>query len=259
MQIGIAYGRLRSGTCGHARRQTFTCLGNAVNLSARLMSKAPPGRIYASEAVRLAAGEQFNWEELAPVSVKGRVEPVRVFALSGSKRHSSRSHASSELPMVGRTAELDAMGAKLDEALAGRGHIVGITAEAGMGKSRLVAEFVRMAARRRIAIARGECQAYGTNTGYFVWRAVWTTLFRLDDSWPEDLQVRALEVELAAIDPALVPRAPLLGGLLDLPIPDNDLTATFDAKLRKTSLEGLLSFSRGRARSHRSCSKTAIG
>ena len=51
IQVGITYGRLRSGTYGHRRRQTFTCLGDAVNLSARLMSKAPPGR-----DLRLGAG-----------------------------------------------------------------------------------------------------------------------------------------------------------------------------------------------------------
>ena len=240
IQVGITYGRLRSGTYGHRRRQTFTCLGDAVNLSARLMSNAPPGQIYVSEPVRRAAGEQFNWEQLAPMTVKGKAEPVSVFALTGSKRHASRGQASSELPIVGRWAELDTMAVKLDEALAGRGRVVGISAEAGMGKSRLVAEFARTAERRGIVVAVGECQSYGTNTSYFVWRTVWATLFRLDDSLPENEQVRALEAELAAIDPALVPRAPLLGGLLDLPIPDNDLTATFDAKLRKTSLEGLL-------------------
>ena len=43
VQIGIAHGRLRSGMFGHAQRQTFTCLGDAVNLAARLMSSAPPG------------------------------------------------------------------------------------------------------------------------------------------------------------------------------------------------------------------------
>jgi predicted ATPase len=52
--------------------------------------------------------------------------------------------------------------------------------------------------------------------------------------------VAALEAELEAIDPTLVARAPLLSTLVDLPIPDNDLTSPFDAKLRKTSLEGLL-------------------
>src|SRR5205814_7829349 len=64
IQVGITYGRLRSGTCGHQQRQTFTCLGDAVNLSARLMQNAPPGQIYVSEAVRRSAGDVFTWEQL---------------------------------------------------------------------------------------------------------------------------------------------------------------------------------------------------
>ena len=76
IQIGITYGRLRSGTYGHKRRQTFTCLGDAVNLAARLMSKAPPGQIYVSEPVQRAAGAGFTWEQLPPMSLKGKSEPV---------------------------------------------------------------------------------------------------------------------------------------------------------------------------------------
>ena len=241
IQVGITYGRLRSGTYGHRRRQAFTCLGDAVNLAARLMSRAPPGQIYVSEQVRRAVGEQFVWEQLAPMTVKGKTEPVSVFALTSSKRHASRRQATSELPIIGRRTELEILAARLDDALDGRGQIVGVSGDAGMGKSRLVAEFARTAERRDIAVALGECQSYGTNTSYFVWRAIWSTLFRLDDTLQPEAQVRALEAELAAIDPSLVPRAPLLDGLLDLPIADNDLTATFDAKLRKTSLEALLS------------------
>ena len=174
------------------------------------------------------------------MTVKGKAEPVSVYALTGSKRHASRGRAMHELPMVGRWAELGTFAAKLDEALVGRGQIIGVSAEAGMGKSRLVAEFARTAGQRGLVVAVGECQSYGTNTGYFVWREIWSTLFRLDRGLPEHEQVKALEAELAAIDPALVPRAPLLEGLLDLPLPDNELTAQFDAKLRKASLEGLL-------------------
>ncbi len=240
IQIGITYGRLRSGTYGHKRRQTFTCLGDAVNLSARLMSKAPPGHIYVSEPVRRAAGDSFTWAELAPMSVKGKTEPVSAFALVDSKRHASRGRASHELPMVGRRAELAIFAAKLDQALAGHGQVIGVAGEAGMGKSRLVAEFARAAGQRGITIAVGECQSYGTNTAYFVWRDIWSTLFRIDRALPEQDQIKTLEAELAAIDPALVPRAPLLAGLLDLPLQENELTAQFDAKLRKTSLEGLL-------------------
>jgi len=240
IQIGIAYGRLRSGTYGHRRRRTFTCIGDAVNLAARLMAKCPPGRIYVSEEVRRAAGEIFVWKPIAPMRLKGKAEPVAVFALGGSIRQAARGAAGYDLPMVGREAEVGTLSARLDEALDGHGQIVGICAEAGMGKSRLVAELVRLAGQRGAAVALGECQSYGTNTRYFAWREVWSTLFRLDTSLPVGEQVQALETELAAIDAGLVPRAPLLATLLDLPIPDNELTAPFDAKLRKTSLEGLL-------------------
>jgi len=239
IQIGITRGPLLSGAYGHAMRQTFTCLGDAVNLSARLMSAAPPGQIYVSEPVRRMAGDVFLWELLAPISVKGKSEQVMAFALTGSKRRATRRQGH-ELPIVGRWRELETMGGWLDQALAGEGRIVGVSAEAGMGKSRLVAEFVRTATERGIVVAIGECQAYGSNTSYFVWREIWSTLLGIDADRPEEEQVQALEAELAAIDPALTQRAPLLDGLLDLAIPDNELTASLDAKLRKTSLEGLL-------------------
>ena len=240
IQIGITYGLLRSGTYGHAHRQTFTCLGDAVNIAARLMAHAPPGQIYVARNAARSAGDAFFWDELPPIPVKGKTEPVPVFALTGSKRHASRKRLGHELPIVGRLAELAIMAGKLDDAVGGRGRIVGVAAEAGMGKSRLAAEFARTAAQRGIVVASGECQSYGTNTSYFVWREIWSKLFRLDGALPAEAQVRALVAELASIDPALAPRAPLLQTLLDLPIPDNELTAVFDAKLRKTSLEALL-------------------
>jgi len=240
IRIGITYGRLRSGTYGHAHRQAFTCLGDSVNLASRLMSNAPPGCIYVAAAVRAAAGDVFTWEKLAPIAVKGKAQPVSAFALTGAKRHASRRQAGYELPIVGRHVELEAIGARLEKACSGNGQVVGISAEAGMGKSRLTAAFIQTARLQGVTAAVGECQAYGTNTSYFVWREIWSTLFRLDDCLPEHEQVLALESELAAIDPGLVARAPLLKGLLDLPMPDNELTAQFDAKLRKTSLEGLL-------------------
>ncbi|HKU85332.1 MAG TPA: tetratricopeptide repeat protein [Casimicrobiaceae bacterium] len=240
IQMGIAYGRLRSGTCGHKQRQAFTCIGEAVNLAARLMAKAPPGRIYVAEDVRRAAGEAFGWQPLPPLAVKGKADRVAAFALAGSKRRASRRRAGYGEPIVGRRAEMDAFAAWLEAALSGRGQVVGIRAEAGMGKSRLAAEFAQVALQRGATVAFGECQPYGAHANYFVWRDVWSTLFHLDDGAPPSEQVAALEAELGAIDPALVPRGPLLSTLLDLPIADNALTSQFDAKLRKTSLEGLL-------------------
>jgi class 3 adenylate cyclase/tetratricopeptide (TPR) repeat protein len=240
IQIGITYGRLRSGTYGHRRRRTFTCIGGAVNHAARLMAKCPPGRIYVSDDVRRAAGDAFAWTKLAALQLKGKAESFGVFALTGTRTRTARGHAGDGQPMVGREAEVAVLRAKLDEACARRGQVVGIRGDAGMGKSRLVAEVVAMAEQRGVTLALGACQAYGAHSSYFAWREVWSTLFGLDAGRSAAEQIRAVETALAAIDPSLVPRAPLLAPLLELPIPDNDLTAPFDAKLRKTSLEGLL-------------------
>ena len=240
IQIGITQGTLRSGTYGHAMRRTFVCLGDEVNLSARLMSAAPPHRIYVSERIRRGAGDAFIWEQLPAMKVKGKAEPVAVFALNGSLEKASRRRTRFELALVGRRRELAELEARRTETFTGRGRVMGIAAEAGMGKSRLVAEFVRNVRRAGQTVAFGECQAYGTRTPYFVWREIWRRLFGLEDEDPGERQIAALEQRLAAVDQRLVARAPLLSDVVGLSIPDSDLTRGFDARLRKASLEDLL-------------------
>lgn len=239
IQIGIGHGRLRSGTYGHRMRRTFVCLGDAVNLSARLMSAAPGGSIYVSDDVRRHAGDAFIWNDLPDLVLKGKSAPVVAHALAGSLERASRRRTRYELPLVGRTAELGVLDEVLGLTQTGRGQVVAISAEAGMGKSRLVAEFVRSARRGGLFVGFGECQSFGTTTSYSVWREIWRRLFGLDDEG-ETQQIAALRASLRALESGLVERAPLMGTLLGLDIPDNELTAAFDAKLRKNSLETLL-------------------
>jgi predicted ATPase len=86
----------------------------------------------------------------------------------------------------------------------------------------------------------GECQSFGTSTSYLVWQNIWRGFFNLDRAWSTADQIESLEQQLSEINPALLPRLPLLGSVLNLQIPDNELTGSFDAKLRKESLESLL-------------------
>ncbi len=240
IQIGITHGRLRSGTYGHAMRRTFVCLGDAVNLSARLMSKAPAGEIFVDDDVRGSAGDAYIWERLPELRVKGKTGAIVAHALKGSLERASRRKTRYQLELVGRRAELGRLGSALEATLAGDGRIIGVAAEAGMGKSRLIAEFVRSARRRGLFVAFGECQSFGTNTSYFVWREIWRRLFHLEDDDPVARQRERLVATLAAIDVALAGRAPLLASLVGVDIPDNPMTAGLDAKVRKASLEDLL-------------------
>jgi adenylate cyclase len=241
-QIGISQGRTLATAYGGTTRRTYGVLGDVVNLAARLMQAAVPGQILVSQTVQHVSGDAFVWQDLPAIRVKGKTEPVTVFSPVRVRRRRAISLAEREyaLPMVGREAELALIEEKLALVLEGRGQIVGITGEAGVGKSRLVAEVIRAASDRQLTGYASECESYGTNTSYMVWWPIWRALFNVDPAWEVAEQINVLEGELEQIDPALVPRLPLLGAALNLTIPDNDLTQTFDARLRKESLEALL-------------------
>ena len=252
VQIGLSQGRMRTGSYGGTTRHTYGVLGDEVNLAARLMQFALPGQVIAGERVAGATGEAFAWEPLGAIQVKGRTGPINIFALAGVRSRPAihLQEPSYVLPMVGRRTEVALIEDKLELVLQGQGQIVAIVAEAGMGKSRLVSEIIRRASERGLEGFGGECQSFGTNAPYLVWQPIWRGLFGLEVGAPVDDQVRILEAVLTRLDPTFVPRLPLLGALLNLPISDNDLTRAFDAKLRKESLEALLvDFLKARARS----------
>jgi adenylate cyclase len=240
--IGISQGRMRTGAYGSSLRRTYGLQGDQVNLAARLMQAAAPGEILVSQVAQQSAGDGFIWKEHPPLQVKGKSDQVIVFTLEGNKEWHSIGFQDINyaLPMVGRAQEKELMKKKMELAIEGRGQIIGLSGEAGLGKSRLVAEIAHLARLRGMQVMGGECQSYGTNISYLVWQAIWSNFFGLDPAWALPVKLQALERRLESIDIRLVPRLPLLGAVLNLVIPDNDLTSTFDAKLRKSSLEALL-------------------
>ncbi|HYF65522.1 MAG TPA: AAA family ATPase, partial [Herpetosiphonaceae bacterium] len=239
--IGISCGVMRTGAYGSASRRTYGVLGDHVNLAARLMQHAGPGELLASEDVRLAAAGLGDWQPLEPIKVKGKTTPVAIHRLGGlAARPELRPGAQAyRLPLLGRDAELERLIGLLDEAARGRGRVVSITGEAGIGKSRMVAALLEQA-RQRWQIAGGECQSHSTSTPYAVWKPICQTLFALDPADPPAEQARQLAAAISRVDPLWLRRMPLLGPLVNLDIPDNDLTRSFDPRLRNDSREALL-------------------
>ena len=242
IQVGIAQGRVRSGTYGHWHRRTFCCLGDPVNLAARLMSAAPPGQIYVTSLVAREAGTNFAFDELAELNVKGKKSPVAVRRLVSRSRAALQRQRRPLRRLVGRSSEMEALLRLGRLAGTGRGQLVALVAEAGMGKSRLTEEVVRNLSDEGTRAYVGEAVSVGSGS-YLIWQGIWAGLFGLSAhgiSTSSTDVVPELERALAAVDASLLPRLPLLGAVVGTAIEDNDLTRTFDAKLRKSSLEALL-------------------
>jgi adenylate cyclase len=242
-QIGITRGTMRTGAYGNRLRRTYGVLGDDTNLSARLMAKAGANEILVSERAAHRQFETFELESLPPVTVKGKKEPIPVFRLKGRRRTGilgearGARHAS---PMIGRRRERALAVERLRLARKKRGQVIAIAAEAGMGKTRLLTEVIREAVDMGFSPFAGDCQVFARDASYSVWVPIWRAFFNLPVEADAAATLANLENQLAAVDAALRARAPLLGPLVNVALPDNELTRTLDPKVRRSSLEGLV-------------------
>ena len=242
LQMGLSSGTLCVGGYGGATRRSFGAIGDEVNSAARLMAQAAPGEILVSGRVRQAVGDEFVLEPRPPMPIKGKTEPMRVFAVTGlQQRRSIRlQEPAPVLPMVGRDAQAALLSSRLAQARQGQGQVLRIVAEAGMGKSRLVAEGIRLALRGGFIGYGGGSSSDGVHTPYRAWHAVWTAFFDVDPALPQRRQRQAVQNGLSLHAGEHADAWPLLGAVLGLDWPDNVFTAALQPKDRKALLEAVL-------------------
>lgn len=240
--IGIASGSMRVGGYGGRTRQSFGAQGDATNAAARLMVLAAPGEILGTARVRAAVAQAFVLQARAPITLKGKADPMPVFALMGAQR--ARAIRLQEpdfvLPMVGRDAPLAQLVQALDSAAAARGGLVWVQAEAGMGKSRLLAEGIRHALQRGFVGYGGSPPGDGLAQPYGLWRGVCAALLSVDAAAPSRAWARAVEAAVARQVPQRAEAWPLLGAVLGAELPDNAFTQALAPRDRKALLEALL-------------------
>jgi adenylate cyclase len=242
LQIGLAQGVMWTGAYGGATRRTYSAFGDAVNLAARLMQTALPGEILVSEPMQRSLAPQLDFGPGRLVQLKGKADPLLVFAVLGKRQsHPIRlQEPNYALPMVGRQAELQTVEEKLTLARQGQAQIIGILAEAGLGKSRLVAEVIGAARQKGFVGYGGACQSDGIHTPYLAWKSIWNAFFNIESTESLPAQIASLANEIERLAPERLSALPLLGTLLNIAIPDNDFTRSLEPEIRQSALHALL-------------------
>ncbi len=175
IRIGINSGTVVFGRIGDDSRTDVTAIGDTANVAARLQSEARPGQVVCSGAVARAVAAHVELGALGLRSLKGKAAPVEVFELIAPRTLPAPSTpppvATGSL-LLGRADERASLESDLDQLLTGAGRVVAISGEAGVGKSRLLAEARRYASQVRVRWVQGTCVSYGKSQSYGPFRQV---------------------------------------------------------------------------------------
>ena len=170
IRVGLHSGEVVLTASGHGLHTSYRAVGQAVHIAARMEQMAKPGSVLATaETVRLAEG-YVEARPIGPVRVKGFERPIEVAEIGRTTVRRSRfDHAPARAmtPFTGRGGELERLLGLFGELSAdGAGRLAVIVGEAGIGKSRLVHEFLRTVARRNVLALDGGAAPYGSGAGY---------------------------------------------------------------------------------------------
>jgi predicted ATPase/class 3 adenylate cyclase len=240
-RAGVTTGPVYCGEIGSDVRREYAVVGDTVNLAARLMQVAAAGQLLIDAATfeRVADVAFVNGPQ--QVTVKGKAQPVPVWSVLAPREptHAAPLSRTTATPLVGRDLELDVVRAVATQVRAGHGQVLWLHGGAGIGKSRLAAEVGRITGGSGFTWFGGSARSHGTRTSYLIWQAIWRDLLELDPALPIPAQGAALASRIARYDGS-GQRAPVLAPVVNLPMPDTELTAQLDPAGRDQLLRATL-------------------
>ncbi|OPL19608.1 MAG: hypothetical protein AVO35_09850 [Candidatus Aegiribacteria sp. MLS_C] len=234
-RVGISYGTVTVAPdpSGH-----LTAIGDEVNLASRLEEAAPDNAVFVSAQVRRQCGEVFEWEDLGQMAIRGRKKPAHVFRPTGpgslQQARWERAARVARSPLVGREGEMEVlrnawrrqMSGELGEnRLGGSRHLmILLSGEAGIGKSRMVHEFImeKKSGNEPFRLLFGRTLSYAQQP-FWLWITLLRGYFKIDLGDRDAatiLKDRLEELAEASGHGTLMEYLPFLASLLSIPVED---------------------------------------
>jgi class 3 adenylate cyclase/tetratricopeptide (TPR) repeat protein len=242
IRVGLNSGEVVVRNIGNDLHMDYSAVGPTTHLAARMEQLARPGSIrFAASTFRLVEGlVQVN--ALGPIPVKGMTEPVEVYELIGAssiRRRLQAAVARGLTKFVGRDTEIEALNQALEQAGAGHGQIIAAVGEAGVGKSRLVYEFVHSHRTQQWLVLESASVSYGKATPYFPVIDLLKRYVHVEDG-DDPRTIRAkVTGQILTLDASLQETIPALLSLLDALPEDSPFLQLDPPQRRQRTLDGL--------------------
>jgi len=172
VRVGLNTGLVVVGNIGSDYKFEYTAMGDAINLAARMQTAADPNTLFITENTFRLVPALFDFQDKGLMEIKGKAEPVHVYRVLAARKGAikTRGIAGLSSPMVGRRREYSTLLQITDDVKMGHGSSVAVIGEAGLGKSRLIAEWRKAAlmetGEKALRWVEGRCLSYGSSMAH---------------------------------------------------------------------------------------------
>jgi class 3 adenylate cyclase/tetratricopeptide (TPR) repeat protein len=223
VRMGLNSGEVVVGAIGENLQMDYTAIGHSVGLGQRMEQLAEPGRAYLTEYTAALISGYFELRDKGLLEIKGVRMPLRVYELAGAGAARTRldiSGARGFTRLVGRESELASLETALDRVVGGKGQVLGIVAEPGLGKSRLCYELARRCRERGITVYEGHGVAHGKRVPWLVVLELLRGYFGIGEQDAERTAREQVAGKVLQLDEALSDVLPLLFDFLGVADPE---------------------------------------
>jgi class 3 adenylate cyclase/tetratricopeptide (TPR) repeat protein len=241
IRVGLNSGEVVVQSISSDLRIEYTAVGQTVHLAARMEQMAKPGSVLMTGAtLRLAEGFA-QARPIGPVPIKGLVEPIEVFELTGAAARTRWQVVAARglTRFVGRQAELQTLARSLQRAGEGQGQIVALVGDPGVGKSRVTWEFANSAHTHGWLVLSSSSVSHGKASAYLPIVDLLRMYFGVENRDDPRKIKEKISGKLRTLDKALLNTEPVFFWLFDLPVDDPEWKALDPQQRRQRTLDAV--------------------